>query len=120
MPGVHFQTLREAISIGEVLRLLDCAGTQRGGEQWRGACPVHGSQSAASRVFSVNLKTNRYYCHKCHSHGNALELWAAVHRLNIHQAAIDLCRALGREVPWMHHRQPTREEAPVVTPPITA
>jgi len=43
--------------------------------------------------------TRRYYCHKCQSKGNQLELWAAVHKLSIYQAAMDLCRALGRDVP---------------------
>jgi hypothetical protein len=37
---------------------------------------------------------------KCH--GNALELWAAAHKLGIYEAALDLCRALGRDVPWIN------------------
>ena len=41
------------------------------------------------------------YCHGCGSHGNQLELWAAVIKLPLHQAAIDLCHRLGRGVPWI-------------------
>jgi hypothetical protein len=48
------------------------------------------------------LDAARYYCHKCHSRGNQLELWAAVHRLTIYAATIDLCRALGKEVPYIN------------------
>ncbi len=33
--------------------------------------------------------------------GNQLELWAAVNKRPMYEAAIDLCRALGREVPWI-------------------
>ena len=33
--------------------------------------------------------------------GNQLELWAAVNKLSVYEAAIDLCRVLGREVPWI-------------------
>ncbi|HEX7448513.1 MAG TPA: CHC2 zinc finger domain-containing protein [Pirellulales bacterium] len=67
-----------------------------------GPCPVHGSTSPGSRTFSVNLDTGRYYCHKCQSHGHALELWAAVHKLAIYEAALELCRAVGRDVPWIN------------------
>ena len=45
------------------------------------------------------IQHNDYYYHKCQSKGNQLELWAAVHKLSIYQAAMDLCRALGRDVP---------------------
>ena len=38
---------------------------------------------------------------QCQSHGNQLELWAAVNKLPMYEAAIDLCRALGHEVPWI-------------------
>jgi hypothetical protein len=41
-------------------------------------------------------------CHKCHSRGNRLELWAAVHQLSLYAAAVDLCRALAREVARVH------------------
>ena len=99
MAGVDFEVLRNEIRMEQVLEQLhfECAG--RSGDQLRGPCPVHGSSSPKSRTFSVNLETGRYYCHKCKSKGNQLELWAAVHGLSIYEAAIDLCRALGRPVP---------------------
>ena len=33
--------------------------------------------------------------------GNALDLWAAVHSLSIHQAALDLCRVTNLDPPWL-------------------
>jgi DNA primase len=101
MPGVDFNVLRAEITMEQVLRHLRFQPNARSGDQLHGPCPVHRSTSSSSRSFSVNLAAGRYYCHKCHSHGNVLELWAAVHHLTIHQAAIDLCRALGRDVPWI-------------------
>lgn len=101
MPGVDFQSLRSEISMEDVLNQLGFVPASQTGNQLHGPCPVHGSTSASSRSLSVNLETRRYYCHKCQSHGNQLELWAAVHRLPIYEAAIDLCRALGRSVPWI-------------------
>ena len=102
MPGVNFNLLRKEISMEDVLRQLRFQPTGRAGDQWHGPCPVHGSTSPGSRTFSVNLTKGRYYCHKCHSHGNQLELWAAVHKLSLYDAAVDICRVLTREVPWIH------------------
>ena len=99
MPGVDFNVLREEISMEDVLNQLGFEPTTRSGSQLLGPCPVHGSTSKKSRSFSVNLEKGRYYCHKCESQGNQLELWAAVHQLAFYGAAIDLCQTLGREVP---------------------
>jgi len=102
MPGVDFNVLRSEITMEEVLNQLGFQPTSRSGCQLRGPCPVHGSTSPNSRTFSVNLGTGRYFCHKCHSRGNQLELWAAVHKLPLYEAAVDLCRVLARDVPWIH------------------
>jgi len=99
MPGVDFNLLRTEITMEEVLKQLGFEPTSRSGSQLRGPCPVHGSTSSGSRSFSVNLNDGRYYCHKCHSKGNQLELWAAVKKLSFYDSAVDLCRVLGREVP---------------------
>jgi hypothetical protein len=48
------------------------------------------------------LDNGRFFCHKCQSKGNQIELWAAVHKLGIYDAAVHLCRALGRDVPWIN------------------
>jgi DNA primase len=104
VPGVDFNRLRAEIPIEHVLHLLAFEPTHRSGSQWYGRCPLHESPSKRSRFFSVNVALGRYYCHRCHSHGNQLELWAAATQLPLHQAVIDLCRRLGREVPWIRRR----------------
>jgi DNA primase len=88
----------------DVLYLLGFEPTSRSGPQWYGRCPLHESRSRRSRCFSVNVALGRYYCHGCQSHGNQLDLWAAVTRLPLHRAAIDLCQHLGRGVPWIRRR----------------
>jgi DNA primase len=105
VPGVNFDRLRAEITMAQVLHLLAFEPVSRSGPQWYGCCPLHESTSKRSRSFSVNLARGRYYCHRCHSYGNQLELWAAASKLPLHRAAIDLCRRLGREVPWIQ-RQP--------------
>ena len=102
MPGIDFNQVRSEITMKDVLQQLSFEPVARTGDQARGACPVHGSTSTQSRSFSVNLREGRYYCHKCHSKGNHLELWAAITGLPIHAAAVDLCRTLGHDVPWIH------------------
>jgi DNA primase len=101
MPGIDFNRLRSEITMERVLAQLNFQPTQRTANQLHGPCPIHRSTSARSRSLSVNLDSGRYYCHKCGSHGNQLELWAAVNRLPLYEAARDLCRALGHEVPWI-------------------
>jgi DNA primase len=101
MPGIDFNRLRSETTMEQVLEQLGFQPSSRSGNHLHGPCPIHGSTLAMSRSFSVNLDNGRYYCHKCHSHGNQLELWAAVHQLSIYEAAADLCRVLGRDVPWI-------------------
>lgn len=102
MPGVDFHELRGLISIADVLHLIGFVPTQTWGHQLRGPCPVHGSSSPNSRVFSVNLPINVYRCFKCGSAGNQLDLYAAVTKLSLFEAAIDLCEKLNRPKPWIH------------------
>jgi DNA primase len=101
VPGVDFDRVRKEITMEQVLNLLDFQPSTRSGVQWYGRCPLHESTSARGRSFSVNVAVGRYFCHHCRSHGNPLELWAAATKLPLHQAAIDLCHRLGRDVPWI-------------------
>jgi DNA primase len=101
MPGVNFAVVRERVAIADVLRLLHFAPVSVRGDQLRGPCPVHGSRGPHSRSFSVNVRLGRYRCFRCGSHGNALELWAAVRQTTLPTAAIELCELLGIDVPWI-------------------
>ena len=101
MPGIDFHVLRQEITMQQVLNLIDFQPTSRVGSQLHGPCPVHGSSSPQSRSLSVNVALGRYHCHKCGSQGNPLELWAAIKQVPLYNASIDLCRALGRDVPWI-------------------
>ena len=101
MPGIDFDRLRREITMEEVLHLLGFEPTRRTGDQWYGRCPLHPSRSKRSRSFSVNVASGLYSCHHCHRHGHQIQLWASATRLPLHPAAIDLCRVLGRPVPWI-------------------
>ena len=100
MPGIDFRAVRGNISIGEVLALLGFDARSASGDQVRGPCPLHDSADT-SRVFSVNLAKNTFQCFKCGGHGNHLDLWAAATKQSLYEAALDLCRRLNRDVPWL-------------------
>ncbi|HJN12417.1 MAG TPA: CHC2 zinc finger domain-containing protein [Pirellulaceae bacterium] len=101
MPGVDFNRLRSEITMEQVLNMIRFEPSRQSGDQWYGCCPLHNCTSKNRRCFSVNVATGRYYCHRCHRHGNQLELWAAFTGKPLYQAAIDFCHVLGREVPWI-------------------
>jgi putative transposase len=98
-PSIDFAAVKESITLAEVLALLRFTPSSTKGSQQRGPCPVHGSEDASSRSFSANLADHTFHCFKCGAHGNALDLWATTTRQNIYDAALDLCRQLGRPLP---------------------
>jgi hypothetical protein len=104
MPGIDFDRVRDEISMQQVLQLLGFSPTRCRGDQWYGSCPLPGcppTRTSRSSCFSVNVSIGRYYCHRCRRYGHQIELWAAATGLLLHPAAVDLCTALGREVPWI-------------------
>jgi len=103
MPGIDYQQLRQQVSMPQVLGLIGFRATRRRGPQLRGPCPIPDCPSTSRRAFSVHLVRQAYRCFACGSHGNALDLWAAVRRLSLHHAALDLCEAANITPP---HPQP--------------
>ena len=58
MPGTDFRQARQEIRLAEVLALLNYQPRQRQGEQLRGPCPVHRSQSATEFELPCSLSRN--------------------------------------------------------------
>jgi transposase len=103
-PHVDFAFLREQITLEQVLAHLGLLDQLRGsGPQLRGCCPVHSHPADRQRTFSVHLGKNAFRCFQkdCAVQGNALDLWAAIHRLPLYDAALHLAQtfrlALNRE-----------------------
>ena len=101
VPAVDFRAVRAMVSMAEVLRLLDYPLPLAEADRMRGPCPVHRSNSSKSRTFSVHLKRNVFHCFRCGSAGSHLDLYAAVTRQRLYQAAIALCEQLDRPIPWL-------------------
>jgi DNA primase len=108
-PGVDFKFLRDQVTMEQVLQHLGLlAGLRGGGQQRRGPCPVHSQPTDAERTFSVHLGKDVFRCFHadCGVGGNVLDLWAALHRLPLFEAAVHLAETF--KLPR------NREEEPVV------
>ena len=90
------------VTMAEVLELLDVVIVSRSGDQVRGRCPCHApSDSEKHRSFSAHLGRNTFQCFKCGAAGNHLDLWAKATGQPLYEAALDLCRRLNKETPWL-------------------
>jgi DNA primase len=101
MGGVDYRTVRSQVTMSQVLDLLGFVPTESRGDQVRGPCMIHGSQSLRSRSFSAKLRKQAYQCFRCGSAGNQLDLWAAATHQPIYPATIDLCQRLGVPIPQL-------------------
>ena len=107
MPAIDYRAARSQLRLAEVLDLLGYQPRSHQADQLRGPCPLHGSRSATSRSFAAHLGKNVFHCFRCGAGGTALDLWAALTRVPLHEAVLDLCRRLGRPVPWLARPTPT-------------
>ena len=92
----------------QVLRHLGLFDRLRGrGQQRRGPCPMHAPAGDQQPTFSAHLGKHLFQCFQadCGAQGNVLDLWAAVHKLPLYEAALQLAEAF--------HLPRNREEEPV-------
>ena len=101
MPWLDFVLLRRQVALTDVLDLIGFEATTRSGPQQRGPCPVHGSTSPHSRSFAAHVDKQCWRCFRCGAGGNALDLYAAVTKLPLYAAAVELCARLHLPVPWL-------------------
>jgi transposase len=97
-PKVDFAFLRQQITMEPVLQHLGLLAQLRGhGQQRRGPCPLHSHPMDAERTFSVHLGKGVFRCFHadCAAKGNVLDLWAAIHRLPLYEAALNLAETFG-------------------------
>jgi len=107
-PKVDFAFLRQQVSMEQVLRHLGLFDQLRGrGLQRRGPCPIHGQPNDRQPTFSAHLGKHLFQCFHvaCGAQGNVLDLWAAIHKLPLYEAALHLAETF--------HLPRNREEEPV-------
>jgi transposase len=92
-PKVDFAFLRQQLTMEQILRQLGLFEAMRGrGLQRRGRCPIHAEASDTQPTFSAHLGKHLFRCFDvdCRAQGNVLDLWAAVHKLPLYEAALHL------------------------------
>lgn len=99
MPSIDFKALREQVPVTVALRVLGWKHNFSEPAGLRGPCPIHLSVRAKSRTFCVGK--GYWYCHACKKGGDAIALWAAIHRLPPYEAALMLCRDVGISPPLL-------------------
>src|SRR6185436_10603769 len=107
-----FTELRRRLHLGQVLELLGFVPSTRRGVQVRGPCPVHRSRAPTSRSFAAHLERQCWHCFRCGAGGNALDLWSAVTKLPLYEAARDLCQRLPLDIPWLSVRRTSARSPP--------
>jgi Transposase IS116/IS110/IS902 family/CHC2 zinc finger len=97
--AIDFAHLKGQLRMAAVLDHLGLSSRLRGsGVQRRCACPIHRGDNRG-RTFSVNLGADVFHCFEktCGQKGDVIDLWAAVHRLSLPEAALDLVRTFHLE-----------------------
>jgi DNA primase len=96
---VDFAHLKRQLTMARLLDHLGLSARLRGsGGQRRCACPLHRGD-ARGRTFSVNLDENVFHCFdaRCGKEGDVIDLWAALHQLDLRSAALELVQTFGLE-----------------------
>jgi transposase len=96
---LDFAHLKRQLPMARLLEHLGLSAKLRGaGAQPRCACPIHRGDGRG-RTFSVNLDANVYRCFdaRCGSQGDVIDLWAALHQLDVRAAALDLVHTFSLE-----------------------
>jgi len=96
---IDFAHVKKQLPMVRVFQHLGLAAHLKGmGPQKRCACPIHRADGRG-RTFSVNLDANLFHCFDaaCQKKGDVIDLWAALHHLDLRPAALDLVRTFDLE-----------------------
>jgi transposase len=96
---IDFAHLKKQLPVIRVLEHLGLSARLRGsGPQRRCACPIHRGDGRGT-TFSVHLEDNVFRCFdsSCGKHGDVIDLWSALHHLDLRAAAIDLVSTFALE-----------------------
>lgn len=115
MPYVDIQTIKGQVSCLELMQLRGWREVWKCGEIHRGQCPFHVSFSRRPRTFVC--APTWWYCHRCKTGGDVIDLYAALHALTFPDAlaalgklAPDAVSARPRRPRRGHHQRRPREE----------
>ena len=87
---VDFRLVKEAISMEMLLLHYGISDFQRNGDEAKGNCPFHQSESGKS--LAINFSKNTFYCFakNCKAKGNVLDFVAKKEKCTVKDAALRL------------------------------
>jgi DNA primase len=108
--AIDYAALREQVSLQQVLERASRIPLR--GVQHRGPFPLHESSSTTGRKFSANLRRQVFRCFEpsCGAQGNVLDFWQKHSGLELYEAAEDLAKTFGIEIPVLQKNQPKQTE----------
>lgn len=110
MPFIDFDKVREMITLGEVLELVGGLVLSVDWDAQRGPCPL--GCHPDPKCCGYNKRVGYFYCHRCKVGGEAFDLYRKISGKEYFQAAIDLCKALGKRVPYRPRSKERKQRPP--------
>jgi hypothetical protein len=109
---VSFERVKKLVSYRAVFELLGWRPRHHEGKWFRGACPLRSHLSKHDREF--NVCSEGWHCFVCREGGDQVKLWSIVTGLDALDAAVDLCKRLGIDPPFLPRRprQPRQPRPP--------
>jgi len=68
---------------------------QHNTDEWRGVCPIH---DGAENNMSISVRSNRYYCHSCHSGGSVINFVADMEHITYDEAIERVCEEFNIDI----------------------
>jgi len=90
---LNFRQIKDAVSMGVVLKHYGWKCLRRRGDRVQGCCPIHRGQRVDT--FHADLRNHGFHCFSCQAHGSVLDLVAAIERCSLRQAALLLAEWFG-------------------------
>jgi hypothetical protein len=100
MPYIDYTAVRGLVTIKEALEQLGYELMRRWSNgRLRGRCPLCQTERGKSRPFFTTPTKRLWQCFRCGEKGDVTELWARARQMSRYDAALELCRLFGCEVP---------------------
>lgn len=96
MPYIDLMSLRDQVTVWDVLTAIGWRPWTWTAEIRRGPCPLCGDCRPRSRILSA--VRHHYYCHRCRQHGDALCLWMRYYHLPLVDAALQMVQRFNLDV----------------------
>jgi len=98
-PAIDYAALREQVTLQRVLETVTRISLR--GVQHRGPCPLHEPTRTEGNKFSAKLKRQVFRCFdpSCGGQGNVLDFWQKYRGVELYEAAVDLAKTFGIDLP---------------------